>query len=161
MTLRKRPTGPGASRFDRLVQQRPAKKLEAGDHLTYEHALRCLCQMCGRLLDWECQDGVSYTETECCGLLYRLQPWTVKIHVEDVSSRPVIPKMEGSEYPDPEAVLTLQFEDDESGRKRRDSTPGQMADSDTNLGSRVDLHAEPVDKPPALGGADLDRGDHL
>jgi hypothetical protein len=141
------------------VQQRPAKKLETGDHLTYEHALRCLCQMCGRLLDWECPDGVSYTETECCGLLYRLQPWTVKVRVDDVSSRPILPKMEGSEYPDPETVLTLHFEDDEPGRKRRDTISGQVAKLDTNLEPRVDLHTESVDEPPSLGGPDLDRGD--
>jgi hypothetical protein len=106
MTLRRRANAsPGEDRFDRLVQQRAPKKLEAGDLLLYEHALRCHCQMCGRLLTWENAENVSYTETECCGLLYRLQPWTVKVHVEDVSSRPILPKMPNSCYSDPATDL--------------------------------------------------------
>lgn len=107
MTLRRRSRGPGEDRFDRLVQQRAPKKLEQDDLLLYEHALRCHCQLCGRLLDWECHKDVSYTETECCGLRYRLQPWTVKVHIEDVSSRPILPKMEGSDYADPSTDLGI------------------------------------------------------
>jgi hypothetical protein len=32
-------------------------------------------------------------------------PWTVKVEVKDISSRPILPKMEGSEYCDPNTDL--------------------------------------------------------
>jgi len=83
------------------VEQRPPEKLEDGKHMLYGHALRCFCKLCGALLNWECPEDISYTETECCGFSYRLQPWTVKVRIEDVSSRPVLPQMEGSDYSDP------------------------------------------------------------
>ena len=111
MALRENPDrsrGPGANRFTRLLQQRAPEKLEDGKHMLYEHALRCFCKLCGGLLDWECPADISYTETECCGLSYRLQPWTVKLRIEDVSARPILPQMEGSNYSDP----AFQFSDD-------------------------------------------------
>jgi hypothetical protein len=104
--------------------------------------------MCGRLLDWECPDGVSYTETECCGLRYKLQPWTIKVHVEDVSSRPILPKMEGSDYADPDLALTFQFENNEAGRKCRDGVSNKMPNHDPNLDSVGDRNADPIDTPP-------------
>ena len=70
--------------------------------MVYEHALRCLCVKCGSLLNWDCPKDISYTEAECCGLHYRLQPRTVIVHIEDVSDRPVLPKMVGSNYADPD-----------------------------------------------------------
>lgn len=100
--------GLGAHRFNHLMKQRPSQKLNEGDFLIYEHALRCLCMRCGSLLDWTCPEDVSFTETECCGMRYRLQPWTVKVHVEDVSSRPLLPAMEGSNYADPNFSLKEQ-----------------------------------------------------
>lgn len=101
LTRRPTPHGPGADRFNRLLQQRKPQKLEQDAHMLYEHALRCYCAKCGSLLNWECPLDISYTVTECCGLLYKLQPWTVKVHIEDVSARPILPKMEGSDYADP------------------------------------------------------------
>ena len=95
----------GEERFERFVRVRPSKKLENGDHLLFHHALRCVCQRCKRLLDWESYKDDSATETECCGMRYRLLPWTVKIEVEDISSRPLLPKMPGSEYSDPDIDL--------------------------------------------------------
>ena len=99
----------GRDRFERLLKQRPAKKLTDGDHLLYHHALRCLCQRCGRLLDWDCPEDLSYTITECCGMEYRLMPWTVKAEVKDISCRPVLPKMKGSDYSDPNVDLSKQL----------------------------------------------------
>jgi hypothetical protein len=84
------------------MRSRAAKKLEDDETMLYEHALRCFCKLCGGLLNWDCPKDISYTETECCGLRYRLQPWTVKVRIEDISSRPVLPQMEGSNYSDPE-----------------------------------------------------------
>lgn len=94
--------GPGERRFEQLMRSRAAKKLEDDETMLYEHALRCFCKLCGGLLNWDCPKDISYTETECCGLRYRLQPWTVKVRIEDISSRPVLPQMEGSNYSDPE-----------------------------------------------------------
>lgn len=104
MTLR-RARGPGSGRFERLANQRPPKKLEEGDHLLYEHALRCYCKMCGSLLNWDSPADASHTETECCGLAYKLIPWTIKVQIEDVSSRPILPKMAGSDFSDPTVDL--------------------------------------------------------
>ena len=95
----------GQERFDRLVRIRPSKPLVDGDHLLFHHALRCLCQMCGRLINWDCHQDDSATEAECCGLRYRLLPWTVKVGVEDISDRPLLPTMEGSNYSDPDTDL--------------------------------------------------------
>ena len=128
--------GPGARRFDRLLQERAPKKLEQGDQLLYEHALRCLCNRCGRLLDWHCPEDASYTETECCGQRYVLQPWTVRVAVEDVSSRPLLPKMDGSNYSDPDYTLT----DKMTGDIRIDATqskPLSKAQRDLKLGSHA------------------------
>jgi hypothetical protein len=104
VSLKQKPEerGPGADRFNRLLKQRAPEKLEEGKHMLYEHALRCFCKLCGSLLNWECPAGISYTETECCGLRYRLQPWTVKVWIEDISARPMLPQMEGSNYSDPD-----------------------------------------------------------
>jgi len=101
--------GPGAARFERLLRLREPEKLEEGKSLLYEHALRCYCRMCGSLLNWDCPQDISYTQSECCGLLYRLRPWTVKVDIEDVSSRPLLPKMEGSNYSDP----SFRFQEDQ------------------------------------------------
>lgn len=98
--------GIGHDRFQRLVKSRESKKLNHGDHLLFHHALRCLCQRCERLLDWSCPDDLSYTVTECCGIEYKLLPWTVKIETKDVSSRPILPKIEGSSYSDPSLDLS-------------------------------------------------------
>jgi hypothetical protein len=102
------PRGPGAARFNRMLRQKAPEKLQEGRHMVYEHALRCLCKMCGSLLNWDCPQDVSYTQTTCCGLDYRLQPRTVIVHVEDVSARPILPQMKGSDYSDPE----FRFSDD-------------------------------------------------
>jgi len=106
MVDRRNLRGPGARRFDRLMHLRAAKKLKEDETLLYEHALRCFCNLCGGLLNWSCPKDISYTETECCGLLYRLQPWTVKVWIEDVSSRPILPKMSGSNYADPDFAFS-------------------------------------------------------
>jgi len=95
----------GEERFNRLLLQRTPEKLQHAKHMLYEHALRCYCKLCGSLLNWDCPRDISYTEAECCGLSDRLQPWTVKVHVEDVSARPVLPRMEGSSYADPNLDL--------------------------------------------------------
>lgn len=95
----------GEERFERLVRIRPSKPLVDGDHLLFHHALRCLCAGCGKLLNWECPKDDSATETECCGMRYRLLPWTVKVEVEDISSRPILPPMAGSNYADPDFDL--------------------------------------------------------
>ena len=97
----------GKQRFDRFIKIRPSKPLKDKDHLLFHHALMCKCQKCERLLDWNCDENDSTTITECCGLAYRLLPWTVKVEVTDVSSRPIISKMAGSNYPDP----NFQFDD--------------------------------------------------
>lgn len=102
------PRGMGKERFNQLLQQRAPEKLQDGKQMLYEHALRCYCSLCGGLLNWECPSDISYTETECCGLLYRLKPWTVLVVIEDVSSRPILPKMPGSDYSDPSTDLSLQ-----------------------------------------------------
>jgi len=99
----------GRERFEHWLKLRPAKKLGDGDHLLFHHALRCICQRCGRLLDWECPEDVSNIITECCGISYRLVPWTVKVEVEDLSSRPILPKMEGSDYADPDTDLSQRL----------------------------------------------------
>lgn len=99
----------GEERFNRLLQQRAPEKLQDGKQMLYEHALRCFCKLCGSLLNWDCPEDISYTETECCGLLYRLKPWTVHVLIEDVSSRPILPKMPGSNYSDPECDLSGQL----------------------------------------------------
>lgn len=98
--------GIGRDRFEKLLKQRPSKKLKDGDHLLYHHALRCLCQYCGKLLDWDCPADLSYTISECCGVEYRLMPWTVKIETIDISSRPILPKLKGSSYSDPSLDLS-------------------------------------------------------
>jgi len=104
--------GPGAERFNRLLHQRASERLEDGKHMVYDHALRCLCKLCGRLLDWDSPEDISYTETECCGLLYRLQPRTVIVRIEDVSSRPILPKMAGSSFSDPNFVFSRHLIDE-------------------------------------------------
>jgi hypothetical protein len=96
------PRGPGADRFTKMLRQKAPVPLESGKHMVYDHALRCLCKTCKSLLNWDCPIDISYTEAECCGLRYRLQPRTVIVRIEDVSSRPVLPKLEGSDYSDPE-----------------------------------------------------------
>lgn len=98
--------GIGEHRFEQIRRSRPSKRLEDGQTLLYEHALRCLCQRCKKLLNWDCPEDISYTETECCGIRYRLRPWTVIVETEDVSSRAILPKMTGSDYSDPETDLS-------------------------------------------------------
>ena len=105
--------------------------------MVYEHALRCLCKLCGSLLNWECPKDISYTETECCGLHYRLQPRTVIVHVEDVSSRPILPQMDGSNYSDP----SFQFTPDQfvgESANIVETAVGGLSNAQRSLGKTTD-----------------------
>jgi len=130
------PRGPGADRFTRMLRQKAPEKLEDGKHMVYEHALRCFCKLCGRLLDWDCPGDISYTETECCGLRYRLQPRTVIVHIEDVSSRPILPHMEGSNYSDP----AFRFSPDQMMGKDNiieEQVSGPFSEAQSAIGKRL------------------------
>lgn len=53
-------------------------------------------------MDWDSDEGMPQTFGECCGIRYTLTPRSVIVTTEDVSSRPVLPRLEGSDYSDPD-----------------------------------------------------------
>jgi len=69
-----------------LCRRRPAVPLTDGAHLVNYHALRCMCPKCKRIINWEDADAQGIVTGECCKLVFRLFPWTVKVRIE--SSRP-------------------------------------------------------------------------
>jgi hypothetical protein len=132
----------GRERFEQIYRQRPAKKLEDGDHLMFQHALRCLCKMCGKLMEFECPEDIAYLEAECCGLRYRLKPRTVHVLIEDVSSRPILPKVEGSDYSDPDYDLGSQLQGEL--KTIETTTGGKLSQAQMDLGKPM--------PPPAIAG---------
>lgn len=110
------------SRLAAVLKARPGKNLEHGDHLLYHYALRCFCQRCGKLIRcWEDSDAAA--EAECCGMFYKLLPWTVKVEVTDVSERPVLPPMDGSMYSDPDTDLKDHVEGGSGDVEARKTKP--------------------------------------
>ena len=96
-------------------RKKPGKKLEQSDQLVFHYALRWFCQRCGRLMDWDSPEGIAQLVGECCGMRYTLQPHTVTVGVEDVSDRPILPTMQGSNYSDPETDLKPMVQGENDG----------------------------------------------
>jgi len=74
--------------------------------LTY--ALRCRCKVCERILTWGDCDQQGLVSADCCKQRYTLKPWTVKVSIEDISDKPLLEPMPGSDYPN--ADLRLRFD---------------------------------------------------
>lgn len=91
---------------------RKGKRLEHGDQLIFHHALRCYCQKCGRIINWDNSDTYRIT-AECCKTRYTLHPRTVVVEVEEQKLDPFIPRMKGSQYADPEFKLEDHMEGEE------------------------------------------------
>lgn len=89
-----------------IWRARPSKKLEKGDQLVYHYALRCLCQVCGGLLDWEDVGANARLAAECCKLRYVMHPRTVNIDVEEISENTLLPVTRKSGYASPDADLS-------------------------------------------------------
>ena len=66
-----------------MQARKPAVPLKDGMHLILAHALRCTCNVCERILDWEDCDNVGVVIAVCCKKTYKLQTWTVKVSVDD------------------------------------------------------------------------------
>lgn len=92
--------------LERKLRFRESKALEHGQQLLFHYALRCLCQRCGRLMNWDAEEGQAILQGECCGMLYRLFPRSVAVTVEDISNRPVLPSIDGSGFGDPDADIS-------------------------------------------------------
>ena len=99
---------------------RPSKKLEHGDQLIFHHALRCLCNKCGRLLTWEGAESHAQVEAICCSTRHVLQPRTVTVHVTDIKDDALLPLMRGSSFVDPNMKLDkyIRGEDTEPETKK-------------------------------------------
>lgn len=89
----------GHDRFAEWIKTKESKRLSNNDHLLLHHALKCLCERCGKLLDWSNVEDAYLITSECCGLLFRLIPWTVRVEIEDQSERPILPKSDESNFP--------------------------------------------------------------
>lgn len=63
-------------------RRRPAEALKDGAHLVLYHALRCFCPTCNRIVKWGDGDEQGIITGECCELVFRLFPWTVKVRIE-------------------------------------------------------------------------------
>ena len=85
---------------------RPAKKLEHGDQLIFHHALRCLCNKCGRILTWVGSEAYAQVTADCCSTRYVLQPRTITVRVEDIEENSLLPIMKGSSFVDPNMSLS-------------------------------------------------------
>jgi len=62
--------------------RKPPIPLKDGQHLVLTHALRCVCQICERILKWGDCDNVGVMFAICCKRTYKLRAWTVKVMVE-------------------------------------------------------------------------------
>ena len=74
-----------------MQQRKPSIPLKHGAHLILNHALRCSCQVCERLLKWEDFDNVGVMFAICCKKTYKLKVWTVKVTVEDIEEEILLP----------------------------------------------------------------------
>jgi len=72
------------------------------------YALRCRCQVCERILTWSDCDEQGLMTVECCQRLYTLKPWTVKVWIEDVSTKGLLDSQAGSDYPNADVKLRLE-----------------------------------------------------
>lgn len=68
--------------LEAFCRRRPAVPLEDNAHLVLYHALRCFCPKCNRIVKWGDADEQGITTGECCELVFRLFPWTVKVRIE-------------------------------------------------------------------------------
>lgn len=78
----------------------PSRQLAHGERIALHYALRCVCRICGRLLDWEGEQG-EFAVAICCGQRYRLIPETVHVMLDVPSAQELVPPMSGSALPDP------------------------------------------------------------
>lgn len=109
MPIRKQNRVLNGDHLEIWLKSRPAKKLINGDHLPLYQALKCFCQRCNRLLNWDSPVDESNILSECCGVGYKLIPWTVKVEVIDHSESPILPKAAGSDFPDLTISITDQI----------------------------------------------------
>ena len=93
-------------RLERILAARPPKKLAGGDHLILHHALRCLCNKCGKIMHWESDNGSTSLCATCCNTKYKLITWTVKVEVEEVSDDAILPRLNDSIFSDPSIDLS-------------------------------------------------------
>ena len=93
---------------ERMMEQRESRPLKHGDHMLLTHALRCRCAICGRLVTWSDCDEQGLMRVECCKQEYVLKPWSVKVYVTDISDKPLMEPMAGSDYPNNDVQLRME-----------------------------------------------------
>lgn len=64
----------------RIWENRHGQRLQADDRLPLSYALKCLCQVCGRLLVFEADES-HIPAARCCDRSYRLLTETVRVEV--------------------------------------------------------------------------------
>lgn len=82
-----------------MQRRKPAVPLQDGHHLVLSHALRCVCQVCERILNWSECDNVGVLSATCCKKTYSLRPWTVKVTVEDTTEDVLLPPHKEKFFP--------------------------------------------------------------
>jgi hypothetical protein len=122
--------------MESLLRLREGKRLENGDTHLLHYALRCMCQLCGTLMHWDSPEGDAILISECCGLLYRLQPRSVVVEVTDISARPILPSMPGSYYSDPEADFSKIIQGKEQAIAEQRSGPLSDGQKSLRIGAR-------------------------
>jgi hypothetical protein len=135
----------GRMRLEAVLRARPGKPLEHGETLLLHHALRCLCKLCKKLIKWENGDDEFTLSAECCGLAYRLLPRSVVVEIKDVSSRPILPAMRGSDYSDPGYDLSPFLEGNETAIEGLSSRPLTGSQRDLRETSKIQLTQSEVD----------------
>jgi hypothetical protein len=90
-----------------MLERRPPKPLSDGDHLALHYALRCLCPRCRRILNWTEGDSVGVFRADCCGLMFHMRPFSVKISIKDSKPETLIPPARESLFPGPGSEIVL------------------------------------------------------
>ena len=85
--------------LEELCRRRPSEPLKDGAHLVVYHALRCLCPTCKRIITWSDGDEQGIITGECCRLVFRLFPWTVKVRIEDTRPESLLPPHRDHYFP--------------------------------------------------------------
>lgn len=145
----------GRMRLEAVLRARPGKPLEHGETLVLHHALRCLCKLCKKLIRWEDGDGDFALTAECCGLAYRLLPRSVVVEIKDVSSRPILPIMRGSDYSDPATDLSPFLKGNAATVEEHSSKPLSTGQRELRETSKPRLAQLEIDPEIMVGGSGI------
>jgi hypothetical protein len=82
-----------------MCQRRPSGPLKDGAHMVLNHALRGRCPKCNRIYNWNDADEQGVVTGECCKIIVRLFPWSVKVRFESTRPESLLPPHRESLFP--------------------------------------------------------------